>query len=46
MIELLLKAEAKIDHEYIVDVNKFVSNLIDVFIESITNFDVSDCYKM
>jgi hypothetical protein len=46
MIELLLEAEAKTDHEYTVDVNRFVSSLIDVFIESIANLDVSDCYKM
>jgi hypothetical protein len=46
MIELLLKVEAKTDHEYTVDVNKFVSNLSHDFVESITNLDVFDCHSM
>jgi hypothetical protein len=46
MIELLLKVKTKTNHKYIVDVSRFVSSLIDVFVESIINLDVSDCYRM
>jgi hypothetical protein len=46
MIELLLKAEAKTDHEYTVYASKLVSSLSHDFVESIVNLNVSDCYRM
>ena len=46
MVELLLKAGAKVDYEYTIDVSKSAPSLVYAFIESIANPSVSGCYSL
>ena len=46
MVELLLKAGAKVDYEYTVDVSKSAPSLVYASVESITNSSVSGCYSL
>ena len=46
VVELLLKAGAKVDYEYIVDVSKPALSLVYFSVESIANPGVSGWYSM
>ena len=46
VVELLLKARAKVDYEYTVYVSKSAPSLVHAFAESIANPGVSGCYRM
>ena len=46
MVELLLKAGAKVDYKYIVDVSKSAPSLVHASVELITNSSVSGCYSL
>ena len=46
VVELLLKAGAKVDYEYTVYVSKSASSLVHVFVELIANPGVSGCYSV
>ena len=46
VVELLLKAGAKVDYEYAVCVSKFAPSLVHASVESIANPGVSGCYRM
>ena len=48
MVELLLKAGAKVDYEYTVHVSKSAPSLVHAFVKSIAiaNPGVSGCYRM
>ena len=46
VVELLLKAGAKVDYEYTVYVSKSASSLVYASVESMANPGVSGCYRM
>jgi len=46
VVELLLKAGAKVDYKYIVDVSKSAPSLVHASVELITNSSVSGCYSL
>ena len=46
VVELLLKAGAKVDYEYTVDVSKSTPSLVHASVELIANPGVSGCYRM
>ena len=46
MVELLLKAGAKVDYEYTVYVSKSALSLVHPSVESIANPGVSGCYRL
>ena len=46
IVKLLLKAGAEADIEYVVSVSRSAPSWVHAFVESIANFDVSECYSL